>query len=171
MTKTTEAPAAAVPTGNLYDKYGSKNPLVRRLMAGFRAALDELWELAAPESVLDVGCGEGILSAEWAERVGDRPVVGVDLDDPGLREEWAKRARPNLEFVAADASALPFDADAFDMATGIEVLEHVPDPDAVLTEMARVPRRRLLGAGPREPVWRPVDLARGGDIHRPRDTP
>jgi len=38
----TGAPAAAVPTGNLYDKYGSANPLVRRLMGGFRAALDEL---------------------------------------------------------------------------------------------------------------------------------
>src|SRR2546430_11255464 len=49
----TGAPAAAVPTGNLYDKYGSANPLVRRLMGGFRAALDELWELAVPESGLE----------------------------------------------------------------------------------------------------------------------
>jgi len=166
-----KAPAAAVPTGNLYDKYGSKNPLVRRLMAGFRAALDELWELAAPESVLDVGCGEGILSAEWAERVGDRPVVGVDLDDPGLREEWAKRARPNLEFVAADASALPFDAGAFDMATGIEVLEHVPDPDAVVAEMARVARRRLLVSVPREPIWRLLNVARGAYLTDLGNTP
>ena len=36
--------AEAVPTGNTYDKYGSTNPVVRRLMEGFDGALDELWE-------------------------------------------------------------------------------------------------------------------------------
>ncbi|MEA2450301.1 MAG: hypothetical protein QOG63_2233, partial [Thermoleophilaceae bacterium] len=51
----------AVPTGNTYDKYGSENPVVKRLMAGFESALDELWGLAAPRSILDVGCGEGVL--------------------------------------------------------------------------------------------------------------
>src|SRR6185437_8150582 len=50
---------AEVPTGNTYDKYGSTNPVVRRLMRGFHAALDELWADAAPTSLLDVGCGEG----------------------------------------------------------------------------------------------------------------
>ena len=119
----TGTPATAVPTGNLYDKYGSTNPVVRRLMGGFTAALDELWEIAAPESVLDVGCGEGVLTAEWAERLGDRRVVGVDLDDPGLRAEWERRPRPNLEFLAADAGVLPFQADEFDVATAIEVVE------------------------------------------------
>ena len=167
-----DAPAAtAVPTGNTFDKYGSTNPVVRRLMAGFHGALDELWARGAPESVLDVGCGEGVLSAEWAERLGDRRVVGVDLDDPGLHEEWRKRARPNLEFVAANASALPFEADAFDMAAGIEVLEHVPDPDAVLAEMARVARRRLLVSVPREPIWRLLNVARGAYLADLGNTP
>jgi len=56
--------ATAVPTGNTYDKYGSTNPVVKRLMRGFHEALDELWTLAEPESVLDVGCGEGVLTCE-----------------------------------------------------------------------------------------------------------
>src|SRR3712207_8916634 len=62
----------------------------------FRSTLDELWAKAAPGSVLDVGCGEGVLTHEWAERLGDRRVVGIDLEDPKLRAEWAKRERPNL---------------------------------------------------------------------------
>jgi 2-polyprenyl-3-methyl-5-hydroxy-6-metoxy-1,4-benzoquinol methylase len=163
--------ATPVPTGNTYDKYGSSNPVVKRLMGGFQAALDNLWERAAPESILDVGCGEGILTAAWAERLGDGRVVGIDLDDPKLRAEWAGRARPNLEFRAADATRLPFDDGEFDMAAAIEVLEHVPAPEATVAEMARVARRRLLVSVPREPLWRGLNVARGAYLRDLGNTP
>ncbi|TMM09114.1 MAG: class I SAM-dependent methyltransferase [Actinobacteria bacterium] len=140
-------------------------------MGGFRAALDELWELAAPESVLDVGCGEGVLTREWAERLGTGRVVGVDLDDPRLRAEWEAGARPNLEYRAAEAHALPFADGEFDLVAGIEVLEHVPDPDAALREMARVARRRLLVSVPREPIWRLLNVARGAYLSHLGNTP
>ena len=157
----TQAPPEAVPTGNTFDKYGSTNPVVKRLMGGFHRTLDELWEKAAPESVLDVGCGEGVLTHEWAERLGHKRIVGIDLDDPKLRAEWQKRQRPNLEYRAEEATSLSFGDNEFDMATAIEVLEHVPDPDATLAEMARVARRWLLVSVPREPIWRMVNMARG----------
>ena len=157
-----DAPAAtAVPTGNTYDKYGSTNPAVRRLMANFHDALDELWGIAAPESILDVGCGEGVLTAEWAERLGDGRVVGIDLDDPKLRAEWARRTRPNLDFRVEEATSLSFADDEFEMACATEVLEHVPEPEATLAEMARVASRSLLVSVPREPVWRALNMARG----------
>ncbi|HYN52905.1 MAG TPA: class I SAM-dependent methyltransferase, partial [Thermoleophilaceae bacterium] len=95
--------ATEVPTGNTFDKYGSANPVVKRLMGGFHGTLDELWAKAAPESILDVGCGEGVLTVEWARRLGDGRVVGTDLDDPKLRAEWQKRSRPNLEFRTEEA--------------------------------------------------------------------
>ena len=155
------ASAEAVPTGNTYDKYGSTNPVVRRLMAGFHAALDDLWERAEPRSVLDVGCGEGVLTREWAERLDDGRVVGIDLDDPKLRAEWEARTRPKLEFRAEEATSLSFADDEFDMATAIEVLEHVPEPERTLAEMARVAERYLLVSVPREPLWRLLNLARG----------
>jgi SAM-dependent methyltransferase len=155
------ATATEVPTGNTYDKYGSSNPVVKRLMAGFHGALDELWSRAAPSSVLDIGCGEGVLTLQWAERLGDGRVGGIDLDDPKLRAEWERRARPNLEFRAVEATSLSFRADEFDMAAAIEVLEHVPDPEATVAEMARVARRRLLASVPREPLWRGLNMARG----------
>ena len=74
MSTTTE-----VPTGNTFDKYGSQNPVVKRLMTGFHSTLDELWAKAAPGSVLDVGCGEGVLTAQWAERLGEGRFVVYDL--------------------------------------------------------------------------------------------
>jgi len=153
--------ATEVPTGNTFDKYGSENPVVRRLMSGFHGTLDDLWRHAAPSSVLDVGCGEGVLTVQWAERLGNGRVVGIDLEDAKLRAEWTKRERPNLEFRAEEATRLSFADDEFDLAAAIEVLEHVPEPEATLAEMARVARGHLLVSVPREPLWRGLNMARG----------
>jgi 2-polyprenyl-3-methyl-5-hydroxy-6-metoxy-1,4-benzoquinol methylase len=167
------AAATEVPTGNTFDKYGSQNPVVKRLMSGFQGTLDELFGRAAPASVLDVGCGEGVLTVRWAERLDDTQVgadaprgtggrvVGIDLDDPKLHAEWVKRERPNLEFRAEEATRLSFADDEFDLAAAIEVLEHVPEPEATLAEMARVARGHLLVSVPREPLWRGLNVARG----------
>ena len=147
-------------TGNTYDKYGSKNPVVKKLMAGFESTLDELLEKASPTSLLDVGCGEGVLTHEWAGRIDGR-VVGIDLDDPVLHKEWETRQAPNLEYLVMKAENLPFEDDAFDVASAIEVLEHVPDPAHTVAEMARVASGWLLVSVPREPLWRGLNMARG----------
>ena len=152
---------AAVPTGNTFDKYGSTNLVVRRIMGGFQTTLDELWHRADPQSLLDVGCGEGVLTHEWARRMGERRIVGIDLDDTKLAAEWAERQRPNLEYRVEEATQLSFADGEFDVATAIEVLEHVPDPAATVAEMARVADRWLLASVPREPLWRGLNMARG----------
>jgi ubiquinone/menaquinone biosynthesis C-methylase UbiE len=160
-----------VPTGNTYDKYGSTNPVVRRLMNGFESTLDELWDKAAPDSILDVGCGEGVLTEQWADKLGSGRIVGIDLDDPKLKAEWDKRQRGNLEYRVEDATNLSFADDEFDMATAIEVLEHVPDPERTVSEMARVAKRWVLVSVPREPLWRGLNMARGSYIKDFGNTP
>jgi 2-polyprenyl-3-methyl-5-hydroxy-6-metoxy-1,4-benzoquinol methylase len=160
-----------VPTGNTFDKYGSQNPVVRRLMAGFESTLDALWTQAAPDSILDVGCGEGVLTAQWADRLGERRIVGIDLDDPKLKAEWEQRRRANLEYRVEDATHLSFADGEFDMATAIEVLEHVPDPERTVSEMARVAKRWVLVSVPREPLWRGLNMARGAYLKDLGNTP
>jgi 2-polyprenyl-3-methyl-5-hydroxy-6-metoxy-1,4-benzoquinol methylase len=163
--------AEGTVTGNTYDKYGSSNPVVRRLMADFERALDELWALASPRSVLDVGCGEGVLTERWARRTDGR-VVGVDLDDPALRAEWAARQAPNLSFEPMAAERLEFADGEFSLVAAIEVLEHVRDPSATLGELARVARGgHLLLSVPREPLWRALNLARGAYVRELGNTP
>jgi 2-polyprenyl-3-methyl-5-hydroxy-6-metoxy-1,4-benzoquinol methylase len=163
---------AMVPTGNTFDKYGSRNPVVRRLMSGFESTLEDLFRCADPQSVLDVGCGEGVLTYRWAERLGDRPVLGIDLPDPKLEAEWSIRRRANLEFRAMDVDGLAsLPNGAFDMAAAIEVLEHVPDPERTLAEMARVAARHLLVSVPREPLWHALNVARGAYLADLGNTP
>ncbi|MGA9858586.1 MAG: class I SAM-dependent methyltransferase [Solirubrobacteraceae bacterium] len=166
-----ETAAPGVPTGNTYDKYGSTNPVVRRLMAGFERTLDELFTQAAPRSVLDVGCGEGVLTAQWAQRLGDRRVVGIDLEDPKLRAEWATRTRPNLQFSAMPVERLSFAHDEFDLVAATEVLEHVNGPEQALAEMARVSAGWLLVSVPHEPMWRALNMARGAYLRQLGNTP
>ena len=164
--------AEGTVTGNTYDKYGSSNPVVKRLMAGFQRALDELWEQAAPRSVLDVGCGEGVLTHRWAQRLGDGRVVGLDLEDPALQAQWAARAAPNLEYRIMKAERLPFADGEFDLAAAIELLEHVRDPEHTVSEMARVARGgHLLVSVPREPLWRALNMARGAYLRELGNTP
>jgi SAM-dependent methyltransferase len=170
-TPMTDEPRAAVPTGNAFDKYGSTNPVVRRLMSGFEASLDRLFAQAGPRSVLDVGCGEGVLTYRWAEQLGEKPIVGIDLADPKLAAEWSTRRRENLEFRTFGGGALPFPDRSFDLAAAIEVLEHVADPDRTVADLARVAARYLLVSVPREPLWRALNVARGAYLRDLGNTP
>ena len=164
--------AEGTVTGNTYDKYGSTNPVVRRMMENFERTLDELWAKASPASILDVGCGEGVLTHKWAQRLGDRRVVGIDLEDPVIQGEWAKRTAPNLEYRIMKAQNLPFADGEFALASAIEVLEHVPDPEHTVAEMARVARGgHLLVSVPREPLWRAMNMARGAYVKDLGNTP
>ena len=160
-----------IVTGNTFDKYGSTNPVVRRLMGRFERDLDELFERAAPQSLLDVGCGEGVLVHRWARHLGEGRVVGIDLEEESIQAGWAQRQAPNLEYRVMEAENLPFAAGEFDLACAVEVLEHVPDPEHTLSEMARCAERHLLVSVPREPLWRMLNMARGAYLSQLGNTP
>jgi 2-polyprenyl-3-methyl-5-hydroxy-6-metoxy-1,4-benzoquinol methylase len=160
-----------VVTGNTYDKYGSSNPIVRRLMASFERTLDELMEQAKPSSLLDVGCGEGVLVHRWAQSLPQTRFVGIDLVEESIQAGWDAHQAPNLEYRTMPAENLPFADSEFELATAIEVLEHVPDPEHTLAEMARCAERHLLVSVPREPLWRMLNIARGAYIPQLGNTP
>lgn len=166
-----DASGDAVVTGNTYDKYGSQNPLVKRMMSNFEQTLDELWQQAGPHSILDVGCGEGVLTHKWAERLGEGRIVGLDLDEEELKAEWEKRQRPNLEYHIQEATKLDFADGEFELATAIEVLEHVPEPATTIAEMGRVASKFVLVSVPREPLWRALNMARGSYLKDLGNTP
>ena len=88
-------------------------------------------------SLLDVGCGPGTITVEFAERLDPGKVIGVDAAVEVITKASEFEA-PNLSFVVGDAYALPFDDDSFDIVHAHQTLQHVADPVAVLREMRRV---------------------------------
>ena len=63
-------------------------------MAGFERALDELFDRAAPGSVLDVGCGEGVLVQRWAQRLrATRASSASTCEEESIQAGWASTRR------------------------------------------------------------------------------
>ena len=89
--------------------------------------------------MLDSGSGPGALAFALAPHV--REVVALDLV-PELLEEGRRRAEryPNVSFVEGDATSLPFELGAFDLAGSLRTLHHIARPELALAELVRVTR-------------------------------
>ena len=96
-----------------------------------------LERVQAGQRVLDVGCGEGQFAAELA-RAGAK-VVGVDVAEEPLRRARARDPRLDLRLVAPTQAWDLQDA-SFDVVWAGEVIEHVADTAAWLSEVRRVLR-------------------------------
>jgi SAM-dependent methyltransferase len=87
---------------------------------------------------LDVCCGSGILSLAIAERSAPTSVKGVDFSEPQLAFARGRRAHPRITYEFADATALPFGPESFDVAVSGLGLNFVPEPVRAVSEMRRV---------------------------------
>lgn len=110
-----------------------RHEMVRRVVASGNGA--------APAAVLDVASGTAGVALELAARSGAR-VVGVDLTEEMLRQgrDYVAAAgmSPRIGLVTGRAEQLPFPDASFDALTFTYLLRYVDDPQATLTELARV---------------------------------
>jgi trans-aconitate 2-methyltransferase len=93
-----------------------------------------LLDLEGSERVLDVGCGDGKITAEIAARVPRGSVVGVDASQDMISfasSHFGPTVRPNLRFEVADARLLPF-RNEFNLVVSFNALHWIPEQDAAL---------------------------------------
>jgi SAM-dependent methyltransferase len=102
---------------------GGFNPTWQRHVAAYALAAPEL----GPGPVLDLGCGVG----HSYHLLAPRETVGVDRSPEAL-------AGQDRRTVVADMRALPFPAGSFGSVLSVHSVEHVPDPERVVAEAARV---------------------------------
>jgi SAM-dependent methyltransferase len=102
---------------------GGFKPTWERHVAAYKLCAD----LLPPGRVLDLGCGVG----HSYRLLEPRETVGVDIDEAAL-------AGQQRETVVADMRSLPFEDGSFASVLCVQAIEHVPDPDPLLREAARV---------------------------------
>lgn len=157
--------------GNVYPKYDTGNPIARWLVAGFLASFHELAARAAADDVLEIGCGEGILSMALAAK--GRNVRGVDVS-PEIIETaraGAAAAGRDVRFEVASVYDLDPARDTAGLVVCCEVLEHLREPRRALEQMSRLAKPYLLVSVPREPLWRVLNVLRGKYLADVGNTP
>lgn len=161
-----------VVVGNVFDKYESRNPLVRQIMRGFTHALAELVDKASPTDIHELGCGEGHWVLEWAQQ-------GITARGSDFSEKVIAMARDNA--ISAQLDPVMFsvrsiydiapDTDSADLIVCSEVLEHLADPLAGLSSIQKVANRHVILTVPREPIWCALNMARGAYLRHWGNTP
>jgi 2-polyprenyl-3-methyl-5-hydroxy-6-metoxy-1,4-benzoquinol methylase len=161
-----------ISIGNTYDKYGSRNPIVKWMMNGFSSALSDLVIKAKPESIHEIGCGEGYWVLHWNEQ--NLTARGCDFSKNVIkiaRENAINRGLPTSLFNSRSIYDLDAEQDSADLVVCCEVLEHLENPEAGLQALQRVVHRNLIISVPQEPLWCALNLARGKYISHWGNTP
>lgn len=119
----------------------------------WRAAVREALRITPGMKVLDIAAGTGTSSVSYAEAGAD--VVALDFSIGMVTV--GKERQPQMEFIAGDATALPFDDNIFDAVTISYGLRNVNDPDLAMREMLRVvrPGGTLVICEFSTPSWKP----------------
>lgn len=128
-------------------EYDSKRyALVNRWDPSHLKRIDRLLPLSAGDRVLEVGCGRGHLTGRLADRGID--VIGIDANPRAAEVAGSDR------IMTMRAETLEFDNATFDAVVSIHAIEHLPQLDAAVAEMARVlkPGGQALYIYPAEPV-------------------
>ena len=101
-------------------------------------------------TILEAGCGEGILLEKLLKKYPHSEVSGLDIDE----ENITICRKYNLPVIAGDLTDIPWEDQYFDVITLIEVIEHLPEPEKAIMELSRI-----LKQGGRLIVLFPNDLA------------
>ena len=110
----------------------------QRTVANSAAYLAE--HLEPGMDLLDVGCGPGTITVEFAGIVGPGQVVGIDAASDVIEVAMGLDGPDNCRFGVDDVYGLSFDDDSFDAVHAHQVLQHLRRPVDALIEMKRVAR-------------------------------
>ncbi|HNP07881.1 MAG TPA: methyltransferase domain-containing protein [Cyclobacteriaceae bacterium] len=158
--------------GNAFDKYGSSNPIVRKIMNGFDRELNKLVERVNPKDLHEVGCGEGYWIIQWYLRgINAR---GSDFSTQVInmaKENAVKNSLPEKLFSVRSIYDFDEEEDRAELIVCCEVLEHLENPEAALLNLQKITGKYVIISVPREPIWRILNMMRAKYLAELGNTP
>ncbi|SRR5258708_4100461 len=148
-------------TTNL-QKHTTQNPVSRFFLNNFRNVLIEQIKHLRPESILDVGAGEGFTLEALRQRKIAKKLEGIEYMDEALT--LAKKLHPEVHIKKGNIYELPYKANLFDIIICTEVLEHLEEPDKALDELKRVTKKYIIISVPDEPLFTIQRILRGKNV-------
>lgn len=144
--------------GNLYNKYESKNPIVKILMSKFFEDLNFCLDSIEVNNILDVGCGEGYITRRIKEHKKGINIEGIDYYGDVI--EIARKNCPEIKFLQGSVYDLPYGDGTFDLLVSSEVLEHLEEPERAINEIKRISKKYCIITVPNEPYFRIANMIR-----------
>lgn len=139
-------------------KYAEKSIVSSYANKLFKQTIQDMLRTTSINSVLDVGCGEGVSMQATSRVLPAIKLVGFDLDY--RRVKIGRLTEANANLFVGNTHNIPFSNSSFDFVLCLETLEHVGEPEIAIGEIARVTSRYALFSVPNEPWWRLGNMAR-----------
>jgi ubiquinone/menaquinone biosynthesis C-methylase UbiE len=147
-----------------YKKHTTQNPAQKFLINNFlKTFLNEAKKLS-PQSILDVGCGEGFTLEKLRENKIGKELMGIDFSKSAI--EIGKKMHPSLTLKQGTIYHIPLKPNSFDLIICSEVLEHLKYPEKALQELVRVTKKNCIISVPNEPWFMLANLLRGKNLSR-----
>ena len=156
-----------VGTGS--DKYETKNPLAQYLLRQFDKSIAELVNLARPDSIFEVGCGEGHVT-DILLKNSTANIQALDIS-----QTIVDIARDAIDSTRVDFQQFNIydlaEKDIADLVVCCEVLEHLETPETGLMRLAEKAAPYAIISVPREPLWRLLNFMRGAHVSNLGNSP
>lgn len=146
--------SALTHDSNNLRKWEYGNGLYQGVLSRYLSRMAHLVRSLRPATVLDAGCGEGYVYRGLRDRGVSADWEGVDASAGAVR--FAAEKNPECRWSVGDLREMSQPSNSAELVLCSQVLEHIPQPERVRDELARVSARWLLISVPLEPVFRSI---------------
>jgi 2-polyprenyl-3-methyl-5-hydroxy-6-metoxy-1,4-benzoquinol methylase len=151
----------SVVVGNFFNKYESKNPIVKWIMNGFTSNLNELISIANPKTINEIGCGEGYWVIHWTRKGYEARGSDFSKSAISLAKINAKNHQVNPSIFKVSSIYNLRKKDGADLIVCCEVMEHLESPEKALHCLQKITSKFIVLSVPNEPIWRFLNILRG----------
>lgn len=150
-------------------KYLTKSIVSNFLLNNFIKKITASISVINFKSILDAGCGEGIILLNIEEQLQNKSCTGIDINENHI--ELARKNVTFCDFNYGSIYEIPFEANSFELVIANQILEHLEYPFKAIKELHRVSSKYVLISVPNEPLWSLLNMTRGKYLNNWGNTP